>query len=94
MDEMDCQPRWWMWANLRLTAEDLIYMRVYMQRWTKNFFVPSTCRLLLKDCHVDGIDWVHQGCTTYRSSLFSIPITQIEAVRIGNMNTGHIRKVN
>ena len=94
MDKMDIRPKWWMWANLRLTAEDLINMRVYTNRNPHMFFVPSTCRLLLKDCYVDGVDWIHLGCSTYRSSLFCIPITEIEVVSIGNLNTGYTARVN
>ena len=90
---MDRLPRWWMWAHLRLTAEDLINMRVYMDT-TEMFFIPPTCRLLLKDCYVDGVDWIRLECAPRRSTLFSIPITETEVVNIGNMSTGHMRKVN
>ena len=93
MDKMESQPRWWMWANLRVTAEDSLYMRVHMGE-PEIFFIPHTCRLLLKDCYVDSTNWMRLGCATYRSSLFCIPITEIEVVNLRNMNTGHITKVN
>ena len=94
MVKMDWRPRWWMWANLRITAEDLINMRVYIEVRPPMFFVPPTCSLLLKDCSVDGVDWINLGCVAYRSSLFCIPITQIEAVSFGKMDAGHISPVN
>ena len=82
----ECLPRWWMWANLRLTAEDLLEMRLYKGRSTNTFFVPPTCHLLLKDCYVGGFNWVHRDCARYRSSLFTIPVTEFEVVDFGNVN--------
>ena len=90
MEKEEYQPRWWMWANLRLTAEELIDSRVYGRTRTRMFHIPPTCRLLLllKNCYVDGVDWIRPGCLNHRISLLSLRITEIEVVEIGNMRTG------
>ena len=93
MNDMKCSPRWWMWANLRLTAEDLLYMRVE-HCIADPCFIPSSCRLLLKGCYVDGIDWINMECAYSRSTLYSVFITEIEVVSFGDMKKGHMMHVS
>ncbi|GAV03880.1 hypothetical protein RvY_14249 [Ramazzottius varieornatus] len=62
MARMKYPPQRLLLVNIRLTASDILYLRVNGQL-AQTGFVPADFRLVLMNCHLAGIDWCRLGCS-------------------------------
>ena len=90
MDRMEPPPPFWLWTNVRIAAQELLELHLPPRSLfsSETVRLPPQCRLLMKNCFIDGVNWYNLQQTSDSRTLFSIHITEMEYVNIGLMNEG------
>ena len=90
MDGMEPPPLFWLWTNVRFAGQELLELHLPPRSLFTSYTarLPPQCRLLMKNCFIDGLNWWNLKQIADSRTLFSIHITEMEHVNIGHMKKG------